>query len=106
VSNTINEDGTPVLIEAVYYRHHCVYAEECDSIEEAVAFLYSGMDYGSLASVGVFVDGTPHVTEEFMEHPGRPPTAEEAENMLSSYANIEREPEPERELLQIEQGKS
>ena len=60
MSETINQDGSTVLIEAVYYRHHCVYVEECDSVEEAQRFLDGGTEYGSLSSVGVYVDGEPH----------------------------------------------
>jgi hypothetical protein len=58
----VNEDGTPVLIEAVYYRYHQVYIKEFDSIEEAQQMLEGGEDYGSLSSVGVFIDGEPHST--------------------------------------------
>lgn len=58
---TINPDTSPVLIEAVYYQHFWVYRNEFDSIEEARSFLKNGEDYGTLASVGVFVDGEPRV---------------------------------------------
>jgi hypothetical protein len=59
-SETINEDGTPVLIEAVYYRRFEIYVEEYDSVEEAQAALTNGEEYNALSSVGVYVEGKPH----------------------------------------------
>lgn len=89
-TQTINEDGSAVLIEAVFYRHFGVYAQECDSIEEAVAFLNSGEDYGELASVGVFVDGQPRITDQYVHDPGRPPTDDEAAAMRADYVKVRR----------------
>jgi hypothetical protein len=74
------------MIEAVYYRHFCVEAWECDSVEEAVSFLNAGDDDGSLASVGVFVDGQPRVIDQYVHPPGRVPTPGEAEAMCRDYA--------------------
>lgn len=82
MSQTVNEDGTPVLIEAVYYRHHAVYAEPRDSIEEAVDFLRSGEDYGSLSSVGVYVDGEPRLIDCYLTAGGRAPLTNERERMI------------------------
>lgn len=57
---TINEDGTPVLIETVVYRYGVPDIDEHDTIDEAQAFIDSGEDYGSFSSIGVYVDGEPH----------------------------------------------
>jgi hypothetical protein len=81
---TIDEKGNPVLIEAVYYRYHAPYAEECPTIEAALRYLESGEDYGELSSVGVFVEG------ECVRHRyhDEPPTAEQAAEALEKYRKL------------------
>jgi hypothetical protein len=74
-------------VEAVFYRHFRVYRAEMDSVAEAISFLNSGEDYGSLSSVGVFVDGEPHLTDAYVnDDGGRTPTPEEADRMRADYA--------------------
>lgn len=85
---TIDEKGNPVLIEAVYYRYHSIYAEECGSIEEALAFLENGEDYGELSSVGVYVEGEPRLAKQFVEK--HPLTEEERKYMEEEYKNLPR----------------
>jgi hypothetical protein len=86
MSDTINPDGSPVLIEAVYYRFHSVYAVECDSIEEATAILESGADHGDLADVGVFVDGQPRLVDCYVGP--RAPSPNETAAMMRDYAKV------------------
>lgn len=81
---TVNENGEPALIEAVYYR----YGRACrndffDTVEEAAAYLCSGEDYGALSSVGVFVDGEPVLADVYVEP--HPPDEYEARVMAESY---------------------
>lgn len=89
MSDTINEDGTPVLIEAVYYRYHSVYAVECDSVEEAAGMLEMGADHGDLADVGVFVDGRPRLIDCYVKP--RTPSRWEAAEALDAYAKVRHE---------------
>jgi hypothetical protein len=82
---TINEDGGPVLIEALYARHFCLYVEECDSLEEAIQYLESGADYGECAPVGVLVEGEPRVYGSFDP---KPPNEEQALEMRRLYGLV------------------
>lgn len=84
MSATINEDGTAVLIEAVYYRHFTCYAERFESVEGATGFLVAGVDDGRCADVGVFVDGQPRLVDVYVRP--HPPSAQEAADVLVSYA--------------------
>lgn len=79
------------MIEAVYYRHGCVCAATCETVESAVAYLWSGADAGELSDVGVFVDGEPVLTDAFPR--SRPPTAAETDEMRSDYAKAHRHDE-------------
>ena len=79
MTETINPDGTSVLIEAVYYRYFSIYVEECDTVEDAQAFLDGGEDCGSLSSVGVYVDGEPHSCGPWEWHP---PTSDDENRSL------------------------
>lgn len=38
---------------AVYYRYRCLYAEGCETVEEAIGILQSGADDGQLSAIGV-----------------------------------------------------
>jgi hypothetical protein len=80
--STIDESGAEVLIEAVYYRYGVPSIEPCETIEDAVGYLDSGEEWGSLSSVGVFVAGEPHS----VKYKGAPPTYDEAEAMRAEYA--------------------
>lgn len=73
----------------MFYRHFVVYRHEAESIAEAVSFLNYGEDAGTLSSVGVFVDGEPHLTDAYVHDNGREPTAEEAEQMREDYTKAE-----------------
>lgn len=83
---TINEDGTPVLIEAVYYRYNSIYAVEFGTIEVALVFLEDGEDAGALSSVGVFVDGKPHTPYATFAWPEKAATA--LDDMAGEYKNL------------------
>ena len=76
------------MIEAVFYRHFAVYSHEADSVKDAGLFLSRGEEYGELSSVGVFVDGVPTLTDQYVSGAGRPPTAQEAVWMREAYARI------------------
>lgn len=63
MSQTIHPDGSPVRIEAVFWRHHRLCIQDgFDSIEEADSFLNSGADYGELSPVSTYVEGEPRTT--------------------------------------------
>lgn len=83
----IDEQGNPVLIEYVYYRHFAVYRQEVDSIEEALSAIQYGADDGQMASVGVFVNGEPRIWDGYVRQD--PPTPEQAEEMRAEYAKAE-----------------
>lgn len=86
MNQTIDESGAPVLIEAVYYRYGVVYArDDFDTVEEAIACLVNGEDYGALSSVGVFVDGEPRFAGSFDPYA---PNAQEAEDMRADYQKV------------------
>lgn len=90
-----NGSGTAAIIQAVFYQHGFVYAEEFRSVEAAVTFLNGGEDRGILSSVGVFVDGEPRVVDQYVGRGGRAPSKAEAKDMLRAYAEAERiDPEP------------
>lgn len=73
-------------VEAVFYRHFVVYRYEMDSVEDAISFLNYGEDDGSLATVGVFVNGEPSLVDTYAPDEPRKPTTEEAEQMRKDYA--------------------
>lgn len=86
MTETINEDGTPVLIEAVYYRYYQIYAATCDTVEEAVRLLRNGEKEGSLSAVGVFVEGKPHPPSGVYSWEENSSTA--MANMAKEYKNL------------------
>jgi hypothetical protein len=53
MAQVIDEDGRALTWTAKYWRYHSPYEEECDSVEEAILFLESGEDYGSLSSESI-----------------------------------------------------
>lgn len=71
-------------VEAVYYRHHTAYKQQFDSVEDALSFIEFGEDEGSLFSVGVFMDGEPHIYGGFVTKDT--PTEEQAAEMKEVYA--------------------
>jgi hypothetical protein len=61
---------------------------EVESVAEAISLLNYGEDCGSLSSVGVFVNGEPRLTDQYVGNDGgREPTAEEAAQMRKAYAD-------------------
>jgi hypothetical protein len=80
---TINEDGTRVLIEALYARHYGLYiSDDHETLEDAVGYLESGADYGECAPIGVLVEGEPRTYGSFNPHV---PTGEQADEMRRLY---------------------
>jgi hypothetical protein len=57
MAETLNSDGSVVLIEALFWRHLVVDVEEFSTVEEASRFLLVGEDDARLSAIGVFVDG-------------------------------------------------
>jgi hypothetical protein len=49
----IDQDGRALTWTAHYWRYGGRHEEECDSVEEAILFLESGEDYGSLSSESI-----------------------------------------------------
>jgi hypothetical protein len=88
--STVNENGSPVLVEYGYYRHFNKYLAEAESIEDALRSIEYGEDAGQMSSVGVFVDGEPRVWDGFVDKD--PPTTEQAEKMRRFYGEAERLP--------------
>lgn len=86
--STINPDGSPVLIEAVYARYGVVEAEPCDSVDDALAFLQWGADDGRCAAIGVFVDGEPRVAAPYVDP--HPPSAAESAALRTEYVRVRR----------------
>ena len=88
---TFNEDGTPVLIEALYARHYGLYLEECDTLQEAIDFLEYTADAGEGAPIGVLIDGDPRTAGSFAPEP---PSDEQAAEMVRLYAVVKQHDGP------------
>lgn len=73
-----------MAIEVLYYRHFWQHVEECETVEEALAFIETGEDEGRMSSVGVFVDGKPHIYDGYVAQD--PPTEKQAADMARLYA--------------------
>jgi hypothetical protein len=87
MNEVINEDGTPVLIEAVYYRYHQIGIYEADSVEDAQSFIDGSEDNGYISSVGVFVEGEPHSSGPWNWRPPKPgDDMREIDGMRREYA--------------------
>lgn len=77
----VNEDGSRVIVEAVFYKRSVIYATSFDTPDEARRMLNSGEDFEDLSPVGVFIDGEPRTWRCADE----PPTAKQAEEMRRDY---------------------
>lgn len=75
--SVIDESGQPLVWTAVYWRYFQRRTEECESLEDAVAFLAFGLDAGSLAF------------ESILGPEGDPVFANDAElqSAISAYSN-------------------
>jgi hypothetical protein len=72
------------VIEVVYMRYFQAYLHGVDSIEEALRFIDAGEDAGEMSSVGVFVNGQPHIYDGYInKDPG--PNSQQAEGMRKAY---------------------
>lgn len=77
--STVNQDGSEVRIESVFFRYHVEYYSRHESIEDAQLFLDHGADYGELAAAGILVDGKCVRFSEIGEWSAQPTSEEAAE---------------------------
>lgn len=75
--------ANPDLIEVVYMRHFAAYLHEAETVADALSFIEHGEDAGEMSSVGIYVNGQPHIWDGYVDK--EPPTPEQAKKMRAAY---------------------
>jgi hypothetical protein len=75
-------------VEVVYMRHYSANVSEHDSIDDALSFIKYSEDDGQMSTVGIMVDGEPHIWDGYLTKDA--PTDEQAAEMRRYYDEARR----------------